>query len=80
MKTAISIPDPLFNAVERLAKRLGISRSELFQRAVKEFLGNHKDKGVTEALNEVYGSDRVKARLDPLLERMQVVSIQKEEW
>jgi hypothetical protein len=80
MKTAISIPDPLFNAVERLAKSLGISRSELFQKAVKEFLGNHKDKGVTEALNEVYGSDRAKARLDPLLERMQVVSIREEEW
>jgi predicted transcriptional regulator len=80
MKTAISIPDPLFNAVERLAKRLGISRSELFQRAVKEFLGNHKDKGVTEALNEVYGSDRVKAGLDPLLEHMQVASIREEEW
>ena len=80
MKTAISIPDPLFNAVERLARRLGISRSEVFQRAVKEFLGNHKDKGVTEALNEVYGSDRAKARLDPLLERMQVASIREEEW
>jgi metal-responsive CopG/Arc/MetJ family transcriptional regulator len=80
MKTAISIPDPLFNAVERLARRLGISRSELFQRAVKEFLGNHKDKGVTKTLNEVYGCDRVKARLDSLLERMQVASIQEEEW
>lgn len=80
MKTAISIPDPLFNAVERLAKRFGISRSELFQRAVREFLGNHEDKGVTEALNEVYGPDHEKARLDQLLERLQVASIPEEEW
>jgi len=80
MKTAISIPDPLFNAVERLARRLGVSRSEVFQRAVKEFLANHKDKGVTEALNEVYGCDRVEARLDSLLEHMQVASIREEEW
>jgi len=80
MKTAISIPDPLFNAVERLAKRLGISRSELFQRAVKEFLENHRDKGVIDVLNEVYGTDRTKARLDPLLERMQAASVLEEEW
>ena len=80
MKTAISIPDPLFSAVERLAKRFGISRSELFQRAIREFLGNHEDKGVTEALNEVYGPERGKAKLDELLERMQAASIPEKEW
>ncbi len=80
VKTAISIPDALFDAVERMAKKFGISRSELFQRAIREFLGNHQHDGVTEALNEVYGPDGEKARLDPLLERMQAASIQEEEW
>ena len=80
MKTAISIPDPLFVAVERLAKRLKISRSELFQRAVKDFLGSHRDKGVTEALNEVYGTDYQKARLDPILEGLQTASIREGDW
>ena len=43
-------------------------------------MGNHKDKGVTGVLNEVYGSGRTKARLDPLLEGMQIASILEEEW
>jgi predicted transcriptional regulator len=80
MKTAISIPDPLFNAVERVAKRLGISRSKLFQRAVVEFLGNHRDDGVTEALDEIYGGEHEGARLDEFLKRMQASSIPEEEW
>ena len=54
MKTAISLPDPLFQAAESLAKRMGLSRSELFQRALQAFLQDHKDAGVTEELNGVY--------------------------
>lgn len=80
MKTAISIPDSLFDAAERLAKRLGISRSELFQRAVKAFVHQHRYEGVTEALNEIYGPDAETAKLDPILEKMQAASLPKEEW
>lgn len=80
MKTAISIPDPLFESAERLARRLGISRSVLFQRAVQAYLEIHKGEGVTEALNEVYGPDDRSSRLDPALAHMQFTSIQEEEW
>ena len=80
MKTAISIADSLFEAVERLAKRLGISRSELFQRAVATFLREHRVDGVTEALNEVYGPGTEQGRLDPVLEQFQAASLSKEEW
>jgi hypothetical protein len=80
MKTAISLPDPLFQAAELLATRMGISRSELFQRAVHAFLREHKDEGVTEALNKVYGSGSEEARLDPLLEQLQLGSLTKDEW
>ena len=41
MKIAVSIPDPVFKAAERLAKRLGVSRSELYARAIDEFNRNH---------------------------------------
>ena len=34
MKTAISIPDEVFRSAERLAQRLGVSRSELYAKAV----------------------------------------------
>ena len=79
MKTAISIPDPLFEAAERLARRLGVSRSELFQRAVRAFLDEHRDEGVTEALDEIYGSDASRARVDPVLEHLQASSVLRED-
>jgi len=80
MKTAISLPDPLFEAAERLARRMGISRSQLFQRAVQAFLREYRDEGVTEALNDVYGGGSEEARLDPVLEHLQLASLPKDEW
>ena len=80
MKTAISIPDPLFEAVERLAVRLRISRSQLFQRAVKAFLQSHRYTEITESLNHVYGSSDDHSKVDPLLEEFQLASLPKEDW
>ena len=80
MKTAISIPDSLFQTAERFAKQLGISRSELFQRAVKAFLQNHRQDEVTEALNKVYGQGGEIAELDTILKQLQESSIAMEEW
>jgi metal-responsive CopG/Arc/MetJ family transcriptional regulator len=80
MKTAISIPDSLFNAAEQLAKRLSISRSELFQRAMRSFLREHKNEGITETLNTVYANQDERLGLDPVLEHLQGASIAQEEW
>ena len=80
MKTAISLPDPLFEAAEFLAKRMGLSRSELFQRALQAFLQDHKDAGVTEQLNVVYAQGKEEARIDPVLEQWQLNSLPKDEW
>ncbi len=80
MKTAFPLPDSLFVAAERLAERMGISRSELFQRAVQAFLREHEDEGVTEALGQVFGHGSEEARLDPLLEQLQLASLAKDEW
>jgi metal-responsive CopG/Arc/MetJ family transcriptional regulator len=51
VKTAISLPDDTFRRVDRAAKRLGVSRSELFARAAKSWLDALEDDGVTEAIN-----------------------------
>jgi metal-responsive CopG/Arc/MetJ family transcriptional regulator len=77
MKTAISIPDDLFRAAERAAKRLGLSRSEFYQRAVANFLERQSDTLVTDALNVVHGSG---AGVDPVLDRMQRASLPREDW
>ncbi len=80
MKTAISIPDDLFRAAERLAKRLGVSRSELYRRAMRILLRDHEEDGITEALNEVYGDPAGRARVDPVLERIQCAALPRDEW
>lgn len=41
MKTAISVPNRVFQHGERLAKRLELSRSELYSRALAEYLERH---------------------------------------
>ena len=52
MKVAVSIPDPIFEEAERLARRLGTSRSEVYARALNAFAAAHAPDRVTEALNE----------------------------
>ncbi len=78
MKTAISIPDPIFQAAENMAHRLGVSRSELFSNAISEYMKRHKYQYVTESLNEVYRE--TDSKLDEKLALMQRKSIQEDEW
>jgi metal-responsive CopG/Arc/MetJ family transcriptional regulator len=63
MKTAISIPDPLFHAAERAAKRQKIPRSPFYARAVEAYLKTQQAKGVKEELDAVYASES--SELDP---------------
>ena len=54
MKTAVSLPDQLYEEAERTAQSLGIPRSQLFAKALEEFIATHKRKNITERLNQVY--------------------------
>lgn len=54
MKTAISLPDPLFAEADAVATRLGISRSELYATALAEYLAKFRDAQITAKLNAVY--------------------------
>jgi len=78
MKTAISIPDDLFASVDRLAKRLQVSRSELYARAVRLYLAEFRHAGVKEKLDEVYASEA--ASVDLAVLNAQAASIPREEW
>lgn len=53
MKTAISIPDDVFSDAERLARELNQSRSQLYSRAVREYVARHSSDSVTAALDHV---------------------------
>jgi metal-responsive CopG/Arc/MetJ family transcriptional regulator len=78
VRTAVSIPDELLRAAERLAKRLKLSRSELYAKAVAEFVEARSAEEVTAALDEVYAVED--SRLDPVLRTIQYASLPKEEW
>jgi metal-responsive CopG/Arc/MetJ family transcriptional regulator len=54
MKTAISLPDTLYEKAEQIASYMGIPRSQLFAMALEEFISNHNGKMVTEKINEIY--------------------------
>jgi metal-responsive CopG/Arc/MetJ family transcriptional regulator len=53
MKTAISIPDDVFEGAERLARRTKKSRSQLFSDAVREYVARHAPEDVTDAMDRV---------------------------
>jgi metal-responsive CopG/Arc/MetJ family transcriptional regulator len=53
MKTAVSIPDDVFEKAERLAKRSKRSRSEVFAAALREYLARHAPEEITDAMNRV---------------------------
>jgi metal-responsive CopG/Arc/MetJ family transcriptional regulator len=82
MKTAISIPDPLFRSADNLAERLGLSRSQLYVMAIKLFLAEHQRDNVTEALNKVY--DKVDSSLEKQASALQMATLkrlsQDDEW
>lgn len=78
MKTAISIPDRTFQDAEETAARLGISRSELYARAVRAYVDAEQDEHVTEALNAVYADQP--SDLDPALSAAQSATLPSDEW
>jgi metal-responsive CopG/Arc/MetJ family transcriptional regulator len=78
MKTKISIPDEIYHSADQLAKRFGMSRSELYSKAVSEYINSHKNEAVTKALNRIYAKE--KSQIDPVIDLMQLRSLPKESW
>lgn len=78
MKTAISIPDPLFAQAEALRRRLKVTRSELYATALRALVAHRNSSEITESLNRVYAKES--SRLDPVLEAMQFASLPYEKW
>ena len=78
MKTAISIADSVFDAAERMSRRMGMSRSEFYNKAVQAYVKRLARKGVKDALDAVYSSES--STVDPLLTKMQTRSLPREDW
>jgi len=78
MKVAVSIPDPIFEAAEQLAKERNIPRSQIFAEALSSYLELRNSESVTALLNEIYGREPSKA--DEALTKAQFDAINHEAW
>jgi len=78
MKVAVSIPDEVFAETEDLAKRLKTSRSEIYSRALSEFLHRHSPDRVTELMNQVVAA--VGERTDSFTKRAARRVMRRVEW
>lgn len=78
MKTAISLPNDLFEMADRVARRRGMSRSQLFAVALREYLAAHAHEGLVERINTV--CEKVDTALDRPLHRAQSDLLRRERW
>lgn len=78
MKTAVSIPDDIFEKVERLARRARRSRSELFSAALREYVARYAPDEVTEAMDRV--CDEVKNQNDAFVSIAAHRVLERTEW
>jgi len=78
MKTAISLPDELFERAEELASRLGISRSQLYADALRAYLEWRRGESIRKALDAVHEASP--EPLDEGLKRAQARMLREQEW
>ena len=78
MKTAVSIPDQLFERAEALAERLGKSRSQVYREALTEYVARREPRAVTEALDEVV--DELGDGGDPFVAEAARRTLDASEW
>jgi metal-responsive CopG/Arc/MetJ family transcriptional regulator len=78
MKTAVSIPDDVFEEAERLATELQTSRSQLYSRALRDYVARHAPDRLTEAMNRVV--DVVGTEIDDFSRRASYRALEQVEW
>jgi metal-responsive CopG/Arc/MetJ family transcriptional regulator len=78
MKTAVSIPDEVFEKVERLARRARRSRSAVFSAALTEYVARHAPDEVTAAMDRVCA--KVNNRSDAFVAAASRRVLEKTEW
>jgi hypothetical protein len=72
MKTDISIPNPIYQAAEKLSKELGISLSELYTAALTAYISDHEKKSIAEKLDTGYATKP--STIEPELVEIQIIA------
>lgn len=78
MKTAVSVPDDVFERAERLARRERRSRSDVYSAALREYVARHSPDEVTEALDNVIAD--VGVEVDRFVTRAGARILETTEW
>jgi predicted transcriptional regulator len=78
MKTAVSVPDDVFEKVERLARRSRKSRSAVFSAALREYVARHAPDEITESMNKV--CDDLGEQSDPFVTEASRRVLESSEW
>jgi metal-responsive CopG/Arc/MetJ family transcriptional regulator len=78
MKTAVTIPDNIIKRADKLAKKRRISRSKLFTEAIESYLDEYEEDEIIRRINEV--CEKVDTSVDPVLMKMALLSLPKDEW
>jgi predicted transcriptional regulator len=78
MKTAISVPDDVFESAEQLARRERRSRSEIYSTALREYVARHAPDEITDALDRVVTA--VGTSPDPFVKRAAERSLAASDW
>lgn len=78
MKTAVSVPDDVFDRAERLARREGRSRSDVYSSALREYVARHSPDEVTDAVDRVVADIGVAA--DSFVSSASRRTLESTEW
>jgi metal-responsive CopG/Arc/MetJ family transcriptional regulator len=77
MKTAISLPDELFEEADAVAMQIGVSRSQLYATALEEYVAKFRSEQITSQLNAVYS---VQAPTDKAVTSAARKTLRRAEW
>jgi predicted transcriptional regulator len=78
MKTAVSIPDDVFEKAEHLARRMKKSRSQLFSNALEEYVARHAPDRVTETIDKLWAE--IGTEPDPFVRVASRRILEHSEW
>ncbi|UJS24826.1 hypothetical protein [Thiothrix winogradskyi] len=83
IKTAISIQQDLFDAINQLAQELHISRSKLFMLAVEDFIAKNKNRQLLAQINAAYDDaapDAEETQVQTAMKQKQARCLETEAW
>jgi metal-responsive CopG/Arc/MetJ family transcriptional regulator len=80
MKTAVSVPNDVFEQAERLARRAGRSRSDVYSAALREYLARHATDELTATINAVIDDLGEEAAIDPFVRSAGQQVLEQSEW